>query len=274
MTRWTSVMVGVFALYASAALPGTGQDWKDLPGPPPAIVVGQVTGARLDEPLGGAMVYVHGQDFAAVTDSLGLYALPLPPGAWIVSVYHARAAEMGLANPPTSFLTLTDGARIRVDFALDPAQMGSQQRPYVMEALEVMVSGSSARRRWEVGANLEVLDPGVLASRIPAARDIGDVIDGQFSGIRVSRLVRNEVCVRARRSSMIRRGGRVARGACDGRVAVVLDGVILVDPGPTLEGLAPDAVTRVEYLPAMWASTEWGARGANGVLFIWTKGGR
>lgn len=243
-------------------------------GPPPAVVVGRVTGEALDDPLEGALVYIQGREFAALTDSMGVYAMAVPPGAWIASVYHPRAAELGLARPPTSFMTLTSGARLRVDFTLDREVLGSQRSPYVLEALEVMVEGFTRRPEREVGAHMEVLDPAVLAARLPAARHVGDLIQGQFSGLRVHHTRGIDLCIETGRAGVVRRAGGDGTGTCPGRVAVVLDGIMLVDPGPTLRGMSPDGIARIEYLPATWATTEWGARAGNGVLYIWTRGRR
>lgn len=276
MTTGRTGPVGFLALaLALSTAPSAGQESDARPpGPPPGVLVGQVTGEALDDPLEGALVYIKGQDFATVTDSMGIYAMAVPPGAWIVSVYHPRAAEMGLPRPPTSFLTLSSGGRLRVDFTLDPAVLGSQQSPYVMEALEVMVEGFTRRPELEVGANMEVLDPDVLAARLPGARHVGDLIQGQFSGLRVHHTRGIDLCVETARGGTVRRAGGGGSGTCPGRVAVVLDGIMLVDPGPTLRGMSPDAVARVEYLPATWATTEWGSRAGNGVLYIWTRSRR
>lgn len=269
-----SVRAAVLVLLTGAAA-GSAQE-PDPPPPraPPAVVVGLVTGEALDDPLEGALVYVQGQEYAALTDSLGIYVMVVPPGAWIASVYHPRAAELGLARPPTSFLTLTSGARLRVDFSLDRDVLGSQQSPYVMEALEVMVDGFTQRPELEVGAHMEVLDPAVLAARLPAARHVGDLIQGQFSGLRVHHTRGVDLCIETGRAGTVRRAGGDGSGTCPGRVAVVLDGIMLVDPGPTLRGMSPDGIARIEYLPATWATTEWGARAGNGVLYIWTRSRR
>ena len=60
-------------------------------------------------------------------------------------------------------------------------------------------------------------------------------------------------------------------GACPGRVALVVDGVLVDDPGPWLAGMLPSSIEAVEFLPAFHASTRWGRFAANGVLFIYTR---
>ena len=154
---------------------------------------------------------------------------------------------------------------------MDPEAVGSQASPYVLEALEVMVEGFRSQPQREIGAHMELLDREVLEARRPAARHVGDLIQGQFTGIRVRNFNNNEVCIEAPRAAMARSAGGTDLASCAGRVAVVLDDVILTDPGPVLAGMSPDAVTRIEYLPAFWATTRWGRRAGNGVLFIWTR---
>ncbi len=233
------------------------------------IILGQVTGAALDEPLAGAMVYIQGQNFTAVTDSIGLYALEIPPGAWVLSMYHPRAAELGLERAPTNFVTVDAGTKLRVDFTLAEDVLGSQASPYVLEALSVMVEASRTVERRDVGANVQVLRPEVLALRQKSARHVGDLIQGQFTGVRVLTPRGPDVCVEASRAAMVRTLG--GPRYCEGRVAVIIDDIMVDNPGGFLESLPPDAVVRVEFMPAYDASTRYGRRAANGALLIWTR---
>jgi hypothetical protein len=232
------------------------------------IVSGIVTGSGIDDPLANALVYVPGETFTAVTDSSGRYALPLPDGLWIVSVFHPRAAEMGLERPPTSLVTAQMGLDVRLDFTLSAPSLGTQGRPYALDAMEVVVGGFSTERSLRTGARMDVLDLKVLEDRRPTARHVGDLIQGQFVGVRVQRLNSSDLCIEAPRAAMVRSlGGSVP---CSGRVAVVLDDILLDDPGGWLIGLAPDAIVRVEFLSAFDATTRYGEFAANGVLFIYT----
>lgn len=232
------------------------------------IVMGVVTGATPDDVLAGASVYVRGEEYTAVTDSNGIYAMAMPPGAWVLTVFHPAAAEAGLPQPPTALVTVERGEQVRADFSLADAALGSVARPYALDAMEVVVEGMRERRR-EVGAHVQTLDAETLEARLPSARHVGDLIQGEFTGVRVRQMDASSLCVEATRSAMVRsyRGA----GECSGRVAVVLDGIPLAESGAVLAGLSPDAIERVEFLPGFWATTRLGMRAGNGVLYIWTR---
>ena len=108
-----------------------------------AVVSGVVSGTGPDDPLPDALVYVQGQPVSAVTDSLGRYALPVPPGLWMITVFHERAAEMELSRPPTSLVTAERGRSIRVDFSLSP-ELGSQERPFALDAMDISDAAKKA----------------------------------------------------------------------------------------------------------------------------------
>ena len=66
----------------------------------------------------------------------------------------------------------------------------------------------------------------------------------------------------AHRSAVI--GSTASADAWEGRVGVVIDDIMVGDPGGFLGALAPDAVVRVDFLPAYEASARYGRRDANG----------
>lgn len=235
-----------------------------------AIINGIVTGTAPTDRLAEALVYVPGQPYSAVTDSTGQYALPIPEGLWMVTVFHPRAAEMGLEQPPTALVTATMGSTVRLDFTLDPDVLGTQTRPYALEAMEVVVRATARDRIVRQGARVDALDPAVLEDRRPTARHVGDLIAGQFLGVRVRQYAPDDICIEAPRAAMTRTL-RPSPTACAGRVTVVLDGMVLDNPGGWLVGLSPQAIERVEFMPAFQASTRFGRYAANGVLFIYTR---
>jgi hypothetical protein len=261
------------AIMVALTLPSAGmaQGTDAVPVLPPQIVSGLVTGRGPTDPLGDALVYVKGETFTAVTDSLGRYALPLPPGIWLLSVFHPRAAEMGLEQPPTSLVAVNVGESQRVDFALDQDALGSQSRPYALEAMEVVVSNARAERELQSGTRMDVLDRRVLEERRPTARHVGDLIQGEFLGVRVRQYSSNDVCIESPRGALIRDFRGVSPTSCLGRVAVVLDGILVDDAGGWLASLSPQAIESVEFLPAYAATTRYGRRASNGVLFIYTR---
>ena len=246
------------------------QNQDTVPVLPPQIVSGLVTGRDPTDLLGDALVYVKGEPFTAVTDSLGRYALPLPPGIWLLSVFHPRAAEMGLEQPPTSLVAVDSGVSQRVDFSLDQDALGSQSRPYALDAMEVVVNNTRTEREVRSGVRMDVLDRDVLEDRRPTARHVGDLIQGEFLGVRIRQYAANDICIESPRAAMYR-GGVGSPSSCLGRVAVVLDGMLVDDPGGWLATLSPDAIESVEFLPAYAATTRYGRRAANGVLFIYTR---
>ena len=272
--RCPLVLVFTLALPAALAANPSGVAAQASEEPPPdtldltryAVIRGVVSRTGPDDPLPDAHVYVRGQPFSAVTDSLGRYTLIVPPGLWMLTLFHEEAAEM--ERPPTSLVTAEAGSGFRVDFALEPG-LGSQARPFALEAMEVVVQGMAAEARARSGARYDVLDRRVLEERRETARHVGDLIQGQFVGVRVRQIDPSSLCIQAPRAGMIR--SLDGPGACPGRVALVVDGVLIDDPGGWLAGINPHSVEGVEFLPAFHATTRWGRYAANGVLFIYTR---
>lgn len=265
---WGAVALVAVAVWLRAT-PVAAQERETAP--VVAVVSGIVTGSGPDDPLPGAMVYVKGQSFSAMTDSLGRYAMAVLPGAWLVSVYHGRSAELGLDEPPTSFVTTTPGGRLRLDFSLREESLGTQARPYTLEALEVVVAGQLTELQRAEGAHVDFIDRARIEARLPSARHLGDLIQGEFTGLRIMEFGAGNLCVAARRAAMVRSFEGVAPESCPGQVAVVLDGIFVDDPAGFLASLAPDQIERVEFMPAMTASTRYGLRAGNGVLLITTR---
>ena len=71
-------------------------------------------------------------------------------------------------------------------------------------------------------------------------------------------------------AAMVRSVNGVAPQACPGQVAVILDGIFVEEPSGFLASLAPDQIERIEFIPALAASTRYGLRAGNGVLVITT----
>ena len=235
---------------------------------PSAVVVGAVHGEDGATPVAGAVVYVRGRSYTTLTDSLGRYTLPVPEGAWLVSVYHDLGRELGLPEPPTAFVTVERGQALRVDFEFDRVEWGSRRRPFLLEELDVEVEKETTREARVAGVRIDVMDGEKLRRRREVATHVGDLIRGEFLGVRVTEPEMGAVCVAARRGAA---NSQARLGNCRGQVAVVVDGIIMSDPSRYLYNLPPRDIERIEFLPAVYATTRWGRRAGNGVLFIHTR---
>ena len=236
--------------------------------PPLGLVRGHVLGQGPSDPLAGALIYVSGLTITALADSSGAYRLPLPEGAWVVSVYHVRAAELGLEDAPSALVTVVAGDTTLADFTVVEEALGTQANPFRAEGLRVLVGRRVEDRKRSEGGRIDVVDFDEIAERVATARNLADVIRGTFPSLRIRKPGAGELCVETRRvtTQPIRAGGD-----CTGMVAVVLDGVLVFDPEHVLPTIPPRDVKRVEFINAILAGARYGTLGGNGVLVIYTR---
>jgi hypothetical protein len=83
-----------------------------------ATLHGRVVDSLRNAPMAGVRVFLSGTSFAAVTDSVGTYAIEsITPGKYVASVLTARLDSL-LLDPPARDLTLSAGEIAQLDFAL------------------------------------------------------------------------------------------------------------------------------------------------------------
>jgi hypothetical protein len=267
----------LIALLVAAILALSASDaHAQVPRPEPneAVLIGTVFDSVSTEPLQGAAIYVIDSDFAAVSDSLGMFWMgPLPRGLYRVSFYHGNLSDRGARRPPVYLVDLTDGGIVQVDLSIPTEealarlqQSGSDRiAPIRLEGIQVMASRDVDERLAE-GGLIRVIDRSTIASFEVHARHVGDVLN-EVPSLRVQDLG-GILCVTSRRTA-----SRTPAGAsrCSGQVAVVVDGVPIAEPETYLPGLRPQMIERVEFLSSVVAGSRYGRNSANGVLLIDTR---
>lgn len=252
----------------------TAQEPDEDPTPPAwaeghGLVIGTVTRGEPPTPVPGAVVYLQDSPATAVTDSSGVFRFSLPPGAWTLLAYWPGASPD--ESPPGVFVTVEAGMAVRADIDLDGDVRGSATNPYTLEALEVVTRSREANDRLRDGARWDILDSDYIRSRAPASRHVGDLIRGQFAGLRVGGTAADgSLCIaslRAAGTSMQRGGG------CPGMVAVVIDGMKVLDPQLYLPLIPATDIEEIRYMSGLMAGVRYGTNSENGVLLITTGSG-
>ncbi len=154
------------------------------------------------------------------------------------------------------------------DFVFAESQPGGRANPYVLRGVEVLAERTRTAAGRREGVRLDVLDLEEIEELETSARHVGDLVRSGFPTLDISEPNPSTLCVESRRAGTInpRRGG-----ACPYMVAVLLDGVLVTEPGSYLAGLPPSSIARIEYLPALFAGARYGTNAGNGVLLIWTR---
>ncbi len=201
-----------------------------------------VTGRITDdngEGLPGVNVIIQGTTNGTVTDIDGNYRISLPDGGTLV--YSA----VGFATQ-----TIAPGARGVVDVQLDVD---------VQELTEVVVTGYSSERKADIIGSVAIIDTEELLST-PSANVAGQ-LQGRAAGVVVSDDGRpgNGAKVRIR--------GFTSFGQSN--PLYIVDGVPTKDPSK----INPNDIESVQVLKDATSASIYGARAAQGVIIITTKGG-
>lgn len=260
-------LVTASAVALPAQEPGDGEPTESVD--QRGLVIGVATRGDPAIPVPGTIVYLQGTSATAVTDSAGVFRFSLPPGAWTLLAYSPEAPPDG--SPPGVLVTVQAGVAVRADIALDGAARGSATNPYTLETLEVVTRRTEVDEWLSEGARWDILDPDFIRRRAPASRHVGDLIRGQFAGLRVGNgAAGGALCVTSRRAAPTTMGGR---GPCAGQVAVVVDGMKVHDPAYYLPLIPANDIAEIRYMSGLMAGVRWGTGSENGVLLIRTKSG-
>lgn len=235
---------------------------------PRGMIRGYVMGTGPDDLLGGAVVYVKDSPHTTVANSSGYYELEVPEGLWIVSVFHARGADLAPQGAPSSLVVVQANDTADADFTFRSADPGARANPYVLEGLEIFVERTRVAANRREGARIDAMELDEIVELETSARHVGDLVRVEFPTLRVTEWDSNTLCIESRRGQTInpRAGGR-----CPYNVAVMLDGVLVVEPESYLPGLPPSTIARIEYVPPLVAGARFGTNASNGVLLIWTR---
>ena len=249
----TSALLGLATLLlALAAAPASAQS---------RTVTGQITDATTGEPLPFATVVVQGTTTGAASDIDGNYSLEVPgPDAVLVYSYigYIDQAE-------------TVGARSVIDVALT-------EDANVLD--DIVVVGYGTQRRGDVTASVSTIEVDEATDGLVTAPT--DLLEGRVAGLNVIETSGEpgaNVDVRIRGGTSITGSNQplyVIDGIPIGGDAVTPGGAGDLSTGPAPNPLTlinPNDIESVTVLKDASATAIYGARGANGVILIETRGG-
>ena len=206
-------------------------------------VTGTVTSSDTKQPLAGVTVSVKGGK-AAVTDAQGVYRITVPAAASTLEFSHTGFAP--------SSLSVSGRDKLDVELVAD------------VKALDdVVVIGYQTVRRKDLTSSVSSV----------GARDLKDIpinstaeaLTGRLAGVQITQ---SEGSPDATATIRVRGGGSITQ---DNSPLYVVDGIQVEN---ALSVLAPQDIQSIDVLKDASATAIYGARGANGVVIITTKGGR
>ena len=208
-------------------------------------VTGSVTKQNSTDDLSGTSVTVKGTTTATSTNADGEFTIPVPDRNNVVLVF----TSVGFRSQE-----VTIGARSVINVSL-------QQEASTLNDV-VVVGYSTVRRRDLTGA--------VSSVNARQLRDIplssaAEAITGRLAGVQVTT---SEGAPGANVVIRIRGGGSITQ---DNSPIYIVDGVQVEN---ALQVISPQDIASIDVLKDASTTAIYGARGANGVVIITTKGGR
>jgi TonB-dependent starch-binding outer membrane protein SusC len=212
-----------------------------LPGFSQNITVkGTVTDAQTGETMIGLNVVIKGTLRGVITDLDGVYTIPnCPPDATLVFTY------VGYEQ-----LEIPVGGRTTVDAAIKPSSSMLD---------EVVVIGYGTVNRKNLMGSVTSVQGKDLA-RIPVA-SAAEAITGKMAGVQV---LTTEGSPDAEVSIRIRGGGSITQSNSP---LYIVDGT----PVSSISDISPTSIQSMDVMKDASSTAIYGARGANGVIFITTK---
>ncbi|MCR6722360.1 MAG: TonB-dependent receptor [Chitinophagaceae bacterium] len=207
-------------------------------------VSGVVTSSEASGPVEGATVTVKGTTTSVVTDAQGRYRITVPAANSILVFSHTGFVSIEL---PTAGKTTVDASML----------------PQVKSLDDVVVIGYQTVRRADLTGSVSSIN----------ARDLKDIpinsaaeaLAGRLAGVQI---IQSEGSPDASAVIRVRGGGSITQ---DNSPLYVVDGMQVEN---ALSVLAPQDIESIDVLKDASATAIYGARGANGVVIITTKGGR
>ncbi len=205
-------------------------------------ITGRVTLENGSEPAIGASVQLKGATVGTTTDVDGNYAIQVPD---------ARAV---LVFSYTGFLPqeIEVGSRVLINMVL--SENASQLN-------EVVVTGYGSQKRSSISGAVSTVDAKEIAER-PILR-VEQALQGRLAGVQVAQTSGSPgspLTVRVRGVGTINNADPL----------YIVDGI----PVDGLDFLNPNDIETINVLKDAASAAIYGARGANGVVLITTKGGR
>lgn len=210
-------------------------------------VTGTVTRDRTGEPLAGVTVTIKGTDLATTTDNNGQFTIRIPQGrnnpVLVFSYVGHSPREVAVGSGNDVSTSLQESATTSLD--------------------DVVVIGYGTARRRDVTNSVSSVNARQLRD-IPL-NSAAQALAGRLAGVQITG---SEGSPNAEVLIRVRGGGSITQ---DNSPLFIIDG-IQVENG--LSSLTPQDIESIDVLKDAAATAIYGARGANGVVIITTKGGR
>lgn len=216
--------------------------WVAVIGWSQTTLTGVVTDAASGEPLIAANVFIKGTDVGAITDLQGRYTIDVPASATTIIVSYTGYATQEIAIEGRTEINVLLREGIDVD-ELVVVGYGTQKKSNV--------TGSIAQVKGEDLEDMQV-------NRVEQA------LQGRASGVRIT-----QGSGAPGAGSVIRIRGTSSINGSD--PLVVVDGVVIQGG---IDFLNPNDIASIEVLKDAASAAIYGARGANGVILVTTKGGQ
>lgn len=269
------LVVGLGMIPATA----TAQD----PGPPASDTMARLRGvvvvqlAALAVPVVGAFVNLEGTAFATRTDSLGRFDLgAVPPGAHRMTLHHPWW-QLRRMEPPSAIFSITAGETTEVDWVVpSPDLQGTESNPFRIDGVTATVDAAEQRRRIE-GSSARYVGRAEIAEYRGMGLTVADLVRIRFVSLRSMPTPTGfgMECIQTRRMGedgiQILHQGVNPAPDCPEQVAVIVDGVKILDPSTYLPTLSLDVVESVEFVPGVVAGARYGSGFAAGVLVVETR---
>lgn len=211
----------------------------------------RVTGRVVDSdgsPVIGATVKVDGTKFVTITDENGKFTLPSVPA----SAKHLSVSCIGME--PT---TVNVAGNVRVVMKQNDRVLGET----------VVVGYGTARKLGTVVGSVAKVNSDKIENK-PVANAL-DAMQGQVAGLQILSSTGDPGDATAQQSSVIRGIGSLTAGNTP---------LYVVDGAPTdasvMAMMNPNDIESVTVLKGASATSVYGSRAANGVIFVTTKRGR
>ncbi|RYZ47099.1 MAG: SusC/RagA family TonB-linked outer membrane protein, partial [Sphingobacteriales bacterium] len=206
-------------------------------------ISGTVTSGENKQPLSGVTVSVKGGK-SVVTDLQGAYKITVPASASTLDFSHTGFVPSSLAIKGQEKLDLEMVAEVK---SLD----------------DVVVIGYQTVRRKDLTSSVSSVGAKDLKD-IPI-NSTAEALTGRLAGVQITQ---SEGSPDATATIRVRGGGSITQ---DNSPLYVVDGIQVEN---ALSVLAPQDIQSIDVLKDASATAIYGARGANGVVIITTKGGR
>jgi TonB-linked SusC/RagA family outer membrane protein len=207
-------------------------------------ITGQVTESGTKDPVIGASIGIKGTTAGTQTDVDGKFKISVPNGSTVLTIKYVgyKTLEVTVAASQTV---------VNITLESEATQLNEV----------VAVGFATVRRRDLTGAVSSVTAKQLQDIPINSA---GEALAGRLAGVQVTRSEGSpDADIRIR----VRGGGSITQ---DNSPLYVIDGV-QVENG--LNSLSPQDIESIDVLKDAASTAIYGARGANGVVIVTTKGG-